>query len=252
MPRRGGGGDVRITTHGCIFGNGSRVAHRVEAEVVQDMSRCAVKLTATYGDHAHHNRRNPLDELLFIMCSVLTQEANYRRTHRALRVAFPTCESLAKASASEISAAIAVGGLSGRKGTAIHELMARLMIEFGRPSLASLKTMSDEECEAFLTSLPLVGKKTARCVMMYSLDRLVFPVDTHCWRVAMRRQWVVASRGDGACTPADMDRLQDAIPPNLRHSLHVNLLSLGREHCRPTNPSCSTCPVKVGCAAREA
>ena len=37
--------------------------------------------------------------------------------------------------------------------------------------------MSDKDAEAFLLSLPGVGKKIAQCVLMY-LDREVFPVDT--------------------------------------------------------------------------
>jgi endonuclease III len=219
-----------------------------EIDVARDIRRSAQALSVRYRDHAHHNRKNPLDELLFIMCSVLTQEANYRRTHRALRQAFPTFQSLASASVEEISASIADGGLSARKGAAIHALLERLVDEFGRPTLSPLKGMTDDEAEQFLVSLPLVGKKTARCVMMYSLGRKVFPVDTHCWRVATRRGWVVPSRGDGSCAAVDMDRLQEAIPPELRFSIHVNLLSLGREHCRPTRPNCATCPIGSTCA----
>jgi endonuclease III len=224
------------------------MASSPKSVATRDIRRCARALTLRYSDHAHHNRKNPLDELLFIMCSVLTQEANYRRTHRALRVAFPTFQSLAAASVEEISASIVDGGLSARKGAAIHALMQRLVGAFGRPTLAPLSRMTDDEAEQFLVGLPLVGKKTARCVMMYSLGRQVFPVDTHCWRVAKRRGWVVPSRGDGSCAAVDMDRLQEAIPPELRFSIHVNLLSLGREHCRPTRPNCATCPIGPTCA----
>ena len=111
---------------------------------------------------------------------------------------------------------------------------------FGRLTLAPLQGLDDAAGEAFLTSLPGVGKKVARCVMMYSLGREVFPVDTHCWRIARRFGWVRPTQKDGHCAPRDMDRLQNKIPPALRFSLHVNMVSLGREHCKAGAPLCGT------------
>lgn len=107
--------------------------------------------------------------------------------------------------------------------------------------------MGDAEAEAFLLSLPGVGKKVARCVLMYSLGRQVFPVDTHCWRIARRLGWVRPIQKDKHCAPRDMDRLQSKIPLELRHSLHVNIISLGREICTPTTPRCNECPISAWC-----
>src|SRR4051794_11452016 len=132
-------------------------------------------LVDAYGDTELHNLRNPLWELLFIICSTLTQESNYRSTYRALREAFPTLRALANATEEEIQTAIARGGLSYRKANAMKQIIDRLVAEFGRPTLGPLRGWKDHECERFLTSLPLVGKKTARCVMLFSLDRAVFP-----------------------------------------------------------------------------
>ncbi len=44
-----------------------------------------------------------------------------------------------------------------------------------------------------------------------------------------------------------MDRLQAMLPPHLRLSLHVNMLSLGREFCRAANPRCGKCSVRAFC-----
>ncbi|MEZ5304792.1 MAG: endonuclease III domain-containing protein [Verrucomicrobiales bacterium] len=109
------------------------------------------------------------------------------------------------------------------------------MRRFGKLSLADLRRLPDGEVEAFLTSLKGVGKKVARCVMMYSLDRQVFPVDTHCWRIARRLGWVRPTQKDGHCSERDMDRLQERIPPARRYSLHVNMVSLGRGFCLTSN-----------------
>jgi len=49
--------------------------------------------------------------------------------------------------------------------------------------LKPLARMSDRQAEEFMDTMPGVGKKTARCVLMYSFDRPLFPVDAHCFRI---------------------------------------------------------------------
>lgn len=207
----------------------------------------AAALKSRYRDFNHHNLKNPLDELLFIICSTKTGEASYRNTYRALKQAFPTHLQVAEAPAKYIARPMVSGGLSNQKAKAIREIYDVLAKEFGEPTLAPLRKMDDAEVEAFLLSLPGVGKKVARCVMMYSLGRQVFPVDTHCWRIARRLGWVRPTQKDKHCAPRDMDRLQSKIPPEFRHSLHVNMISLGRKICTPAAPRCDECPIMAWC-----
>jgi len=214
---------------------------------VPDAKAVCELLRARYRDWDHHNRSNPLDELLFILCSTRTQENGYRGTYSALKQEFPTFMALAEAPARYIAKPLKAGGLQRQKSKAIRMICDRIVERFGRLSLAPLREMSDEACEDFLVSLPLVGKKVARCVMMYSLGRAVFPVDTHCWRIARRLGWVRPTQKDGHCSDRDMDRLQEKIPGAMRFSLHVNFLSLGREFCIGQNPRCGECPLDAVC-----
>ena len=207
----------------------------------------AAALKTRYRDFNHYNLKNPLDELLFIICSTKTGEASYRSTFRSLKETFPTHYQIAEAPAEYIARPIVSGGLSNQKAKAIRDIFDIIVAEFGEPTLKPLRKMSDEEAEAFLLSLPGVGKKVARCVLMYSLDRHVFPVDTHCWRIARRLGWIRPTQKDKHCAPRDMDRLQSKIPPELRYSLHVNMISLGREICTPTAPRCDECPISIWC-----
>ena len=209
--------------------------------------RVAAVLRGRYGDHAHFNRKNPLDELLFIFCSTKTQESSYLGTYAALREEFSTFSRLAEAPAEFIARPLVPGGLHRQKSQAIRSTCDAIIARFGRLTLAPLQDLDDAACEAFLTSLPGVGKKIARCVMMYSLGREVFPVDTHCWRIARRLGWVRPTQKDGHCAPRDMDRLQQKIPPALRFSLHVNFVSLGREFCTAGAPDCDGCPIRSLC-----
>jgi endonuclease III len=207
----------------------------------------ARKLRSRYADFDHFNKRNPLDELIFIICSVQTTEVSYKRTFRALRDEFRTFEHLNEAPAEYLARPLKAGGLSAQKSKSLRTIFDSITETFGKLSLSPLKDYPNAECETFLTSLPGVGKKVARCVMMYSLGRQVFPVDTHCWRIARRLGWIRSSSSDGHCSNRDMDRLQDKIDPEWRFSLHVNFISLGRDFCTAIKPDCSACPISEHC-----
>lgn len=214
---------------------------------MSDFRAIARILSEQYGDFNHYNRKNPLEELIFIICSTKTDEEKYRATFASLRRRFRTFRNLLLADVSDIAEVLRPGGLSQQKAALIKEVLLAVTNHFGRPTLSPLREYDDQACEAFLLSLPRIGKKTARCVMMYSLDRQVFPVDTHCWRIAQRLGWIEATYADGRCTQKDMDRLQEVIPKELRYSLHVNLISHGRSICTSRNPRCGQCPVGELC-----
>lgn len=212
-----------------------------------NINQIAGLLERRYRNFNHHNLNNPLDELLFILCSTKTTEAGYRESYRALRRHFPTNGRLAGASVRQIASAISQGGLAKKKARTIFQTMRRACLEFGEPNLSALRSMNDMECESFLTSLPGVGTKIARCVMLYSLGRRVFPVDVHCWRVAYRLGWIRPTRPNGLASLHDRDRLQKLIPDELRYSLHVNFVSLGRQFCTSSSPKCDMCPLTKYC-----
>lgn len=204
-------------------------------------------LSQRYDDFSHFNKANPLDELFFILCSVKTTELGYLASYKSLKARFPTFAELYHAPAESIASTLAGAGLQHQKAGKIKAILNSIVARYHKPTLAPLRALSGQECEEFLTSLPGVGKKVARCVMMYSLGRQVFPVDTHCWRICRRLGWVRPTAKDGHPTGRDMDRLQAKIPPELRFSLHVNMVSLGREFCTARDPDCGGCPITDLC-----
>lgn len=210
-------------------------------------ARVARALKDEYKDFAHHNKKNPLDELFFILCSVKRSEKVYLEAFKSLKQNFPRYELLTTASVKKISKAVAWGGLQNQKASSAKEIVKCLIESFGRPTLAPLKKMSDEECERFLTGLPGIGKKAARCVMLYSLDRQVFPVDAHCWRITSRLGWNGNGRNNSYPSDTAVDYLQDLIPPALRFSLHVNMVSHGRKICTARSPRCGNCVINGFC-----
>jgi endonuclease-3 len=207
----------------------------------------ARELRKSYKDFGHFNRKNPLDELLLILCSVKRSEKVYLQAFKSLKQAFPTFEKLNQASVKALTKQIEWGGLQNQKARSLKKITTAITGKFGKLSLAPLRKITENECEEFLYSLPGVGKKVARCVMLYSLRMKVFPVDTHCWRVSKRLGWIKANNKHKFCTSTDMDILQNMVSPKLRMSLHVNMVSLGREFCLAHAPKCHQCPIAQYC-----
>jgi endonuclease III len=150
------------------------------------VAEVAKALSLRYHDNTHRNRRNAFEELLFILCSLQTNEKLYSNTYAKLRHAYPRFNELAEAAPADIAESLRTGGLYKQKAQIISQIAKTLRVRYGRVTLSPLSSVGTEGCEAFLTSLPGVGKKTARCIMMYSLQRQVFPFDTHCWRICRR------------------------------------------------------------------
>ncbi len=201
-------------------------------------------LRHSYGDYAHQNKRDPYRELIYIFCSTMTREGVYQRVYASFIRRFPTFRGACAASTRDLEAILSAGGLGTRKAKLLKKIFSSLMRDQGITGLTKLKELDDGDLESVLLGLPGVGKKVARCLMLYSYDRAVFPVDTHCWRMMKRLGWVRHAR---SLSPGVMDKLQQKIPPRLRFSLHVNMVSHGREICRAINPRCDMCVLDRYC-----
>ena len=210
-----------------------------------DLRSIAHTLSKSYGDPRHYNKDDPVDELVFIMLSSKTGERAYVAAYGALKEAFPTWDAAMESSPGSIASVIRMAGLADKKERWIRGLLGEIKArdEEGAISLSSLRRMGEGEAETFLTSLPGVGLKSARCVLMYSLGRQVFPVDTHCQR-ALVRLGVVEKR---RLTEAVQNEIQSLIPPDSRYRMHVNLVAHGRLICTAAKPKCIRCPISGVC-----
>lgn len=184
------------------------------------------------------NKKDPLDELVYIQLSIRTREGAYQSIYSALHsLTGGDWERLLVLPEQQILSALHGGGMAAVK---LHRLRKQIEVicrAFGRATLDPLCKMKDGPAERFLTSLEGVGKKAARCVLLYSLGREVFPVDSHCRRVLARLGFLP----DGIDRKAADDFLQALVPMPLRFTLHVNLVHHGRACCVPVRPKCTEC-----------
>jgi len=206
--------------------------------------RIAVSLSSAYGSPRHGNKDDPFEELVFIVLSQVTTHHSYGRVFDRLRGAVASWNELLVMPLRRLKALIKDAGLSGQKAPRLKAIARRLTADFGQVTLDPLQEMSDEDAEKYLTSLPGVGVKSARCVLMYAFGRELLPVDTHVWRVARRLGLLPHDLPYGRVHNA----LEDAVAPADRYAIHVNAIAHGRRVCLPLRPRCGECCLRRACA----
>jgi endonuclease III len=191
------------------------------------------------------NMEDPLDEAIYIILSFQTDLPRSRARWFALRSAYPTWESLERAPVREVAEVLREGGLHRQKARTILRLLTEVRRAAGTLSLNLLRSASDDVAERFLTRLPGLSWKGARCVLLYSLGRRLLPVDGNTFRI-LKRTGILHSRAVYRRRSLH-DALQSAVPAARRRALHVNLVVHGQRTCLPAAPQCPRCPVRSVC-----
>lgn len=200
-------------------------------------------LNETYGRPAWRSHGPPLDELIGTIISQATADINTERAFAELTARFPDWESVMNAPPEDVIAAIRSAGLSNTKGPRIQEALRHIYRERGELSLDFLADMPLEEAMAWLTAIEGVGPKTASIVLLFSLGRPAFPVDTHVHRVS-GRLGLIPPRLNAEQAHAFLAELG---APETYYPMHINLIRHGREICRARRPQCHLCPLQDWC-----
>jgi endonuclease III len=184
-----------------------------------------------------------IDEVVATVLSQHTSDVNSERAFARLKDRFPHWEQVLDAPVEEVADAIRCGGIADQKAARIQRILAAIEEREGRIDLGRLHDLDDEAVEAYLVSLPGVGPKTAACVLVFSMGRAAFPIDTHVHRVATRLGWIPAK------TTAEKAYrlLAPRVPPDIRYDLHVALITHGRTVCRAQRPRCDDCVLRDLC-----
>jgi endonuclease-3 len=199
-------------------------------------------LTRVYGNPRFGNPSNPLDDLVYIIVSNKTTPRTARATYRRLRRRFKKWDEVLGAPLSALRFLLKPAGLSVVKSRHIRAALRSIKDDFGACNLKSIKQLDLEAAQTYLVGLPGVSEKVAKCVMMYTLNLPVLPVDTHVHRVSLRLGWTARRRADQC--HAELEAL---VPPTLRQGFHVSCIAHGRKVCRPRNPLCHHCCVNRYC-----
>jgi endonuclease-3 len=187
-------------------------------------------------------RADPLDMLIGTLLSQNTNDRNSHRAYVELRKRFPTWKKVADAPVNAIASAIRVGGMKNQKSKRIKGLLRTVHEQFGSYRLRGIEKMTNDEVISILTDFHGIGFKTAACVLLFSLRREVFPVDTHIHRICNRLGLVRTRTPDKS-----FEAMKSLIPEGKSYSFHTNLIRFGRTICIARRPRCGQCPLYDQC-----
>ena len=93
-----------------------------------------------------------------------------------------------------------------------------------------------------LLELPLVGRKTANCVLVYGFREPAIPVDVHVHRISNRLGLVETEIPEE--TEIELEKIT-----NRKYWIHVNeyFVRFGQLICKPINPRCYECRFQNTC-----
>ncbi len=202
------------------------------------------RLIEFYGYPEWRNPLPPLDELVSTILSQNTNDLNRDRAFIRLRQQLPTWEAVRDAPEAEVIEAIRPAGLANQKGPRIQAVLKAITAERDALDLNFLSDLDVDAARSWLMAFNGVGPKTAAIVLLFSLGKPAFPVDTHIYRVSGR----LGMRPQAMNVEQAHPYLESLFPPQDYYPAHLNLIRLGREICQARKPACGICPLNDVCA----
>ncbi len=218
-------------------------AARPDPELVERAMAIYDRLVDYFGLPSLDNPLPPLDELVSTILSQNTNDRNRDTAFQGLRRRFDSWEAVRDAPLDDVIDAIRPAGLANQKGARIQDVLRQITEERGELNLDFLYDMDTEEAREWLLRFKGVGPKTAAIVLVFSLGKPAFPVDTHVHRVT-GRLGLRPQKMNAEQTHAWMEQLY---PPEIYGPAHILLIYLGRRICHARNPEHEICPVKHVC-----
>lgn len=202
-------------------------------------------LYSFYGDQIHqtHPTGKPLDVLVHTILSQHTSDTNSSRAFEQVRTTFQDWHEVLHVDTDVLAGTIRSGGLANIKARRIQSTLAHILKHEGDLTLDHIAVLSVTDGYKKLLAMPGVGRKTAACVLLFSLGKAACPVDTHVFRVLQRLGLPKKIKTPEQTAifmeqaAADLDLLR----------VHCTLITHGRTICKARAPRCIDCPAVAHC-----
>jgi endonuclease III len=215
----------------------------LEARARQIVQRLVETYPADHPARPRGTHRDPLDELIFTVLSQNTSDINRDRAWASMKRSFPRWADVVAAKPRQLEDSIRMGGLAKTKAPRIQTILREIADREGKISLTKLRRMSDADVGAYLGTLPGIGPKTIACVLAFSLERPVLPVDTHVHRIGARLGFYPPKTPEAKAQVV----YEELVAPEDRIETHVSLIAHGRTTCTAQRPACERCVVADLC-----
>ena len=197
---------------------------------IRDLHRDLIEL------HGRPSKTYSEDGVRQLLTTILSQNAADVQTARGLKdlfAAYPDYRAMEAADHDELADVISEVGLMNQKAERIRRSLQTIREETGGEyTLVFLDGMETDAAQAWLTDIKSVGSKTASVVLNFHFEKPTFAVDTYIERLATRFGLLEPP------TTAEQahDVLNKLIPDDIKYSLHVLLISHGKDYCSAQNP----------------
>ncbi len=207
------------------------------------IAKAVALLESHFGVPEWSGPRDPMETLVGTILSQNTTGTNRDRAIGALKQRFNDWEEIRQAPPDKLADVIRVAGLANQRSKRIIALLEWVKQRCGNYDLSEMCSWSFQQAVDELTPLPGIGVKTISVTLLFACGQDLCPVDTHVYRVVRRLGWVP----DSSSRDSTFFQLQDQLPKGKGYSLHVNLIRLGKQICKPRNPKCTECPLNADC-----
>lgn len=196
------------------------------------------RLTVRYGE-LPFSGKDPMSMLVEILLSHRTYDAQTDAAYDNLLKHFGSWEAVRDAPTEEVQAAIANVNFPEVKAPRIQTVMRQITQERGNLNLDFLCDLPIEESMQWLDRFEGVGPKTTACVLLFSCQRAILPVDVHVHRVSIRLGLI----GKKVSADAAHNLLPALLPTDARgiYNFHKALLRHGQRICVFERPRCKQC-----------
>jgi endonuclease-3 len=178
-------------------------------------------------------RSSPYDVLIATILSQRTRDETTERVFQAVKSRWPSPRDLASADEDDVDAVIHSIGFHRQKARGIIGAAKTLVEQHD----GEVPTAIDD-----LLDLPMVGRKTANCVLVYGFGEPAIPVDTHVHRISNRLGWV-----DTRSPETTEKALAKILPQEFWLPINRLMVRHGKRVCLPQKPRCSLCEVRPHC-----
>ena len=196
------------------------------------------RLTERYGE-VPFSRKDPMSMLVDILLSHRTRDEQTAAAYDNLLKRFGSWEAVRDAPTGEVQAAIENVNWPEVKAPRIQAVMRQITEERGSLNLDFLRALPVEESALWLNRFEGVGPKTTACVLLFSCQQPLLPVDVHVHRVSGRLGLI----GKKVTADAAHNLLQALLPQDSRsiYNFHKALLRHGQRTCVFERPRCKQC-----------
>lgn len=199
---------------------------------IRELHRALVDL------HGQPDQAYSEDGVRQLLTTILSQNVTGAQTSRAaehLFQTYPDYRAIETADHDELAEVISAAGLMNQKARRIQRSLSRIREETGGEyTLAFLDEMETAAAQDWLTDIKGIGPKTANVVLNFHFEKPTFAVDTHIERLSKRFGLI----DESTSATAAHEVLNEQIPDDLKYSLHVLLITHGREYCTAQNADC--------------